>query len=78
MRKRLRIDTDMAYDKTIKYVLRSGSFYVGNIDPKTLENQLVTDRAQAMVLDWRDNEQAKAKFFSATMGAPFVAEKLTQ
>jgi hypothetical protein len=59
-----------------KYVLRSGSFFVGNLDAKTMQNPLVQDRKNAMVLDWRDNETAKAAFFSALLGAPFTPEKL--
>lgn len=60
------------------YVLRSGSFYVGNLDPVTMENPLVTDKALAMRLDWRDNEEAKARFFSVLHDCPFVAEEIKE
>jgi hypothetical protein len=66
----------LKYDPSQKFVLRSGSFYVGRIDAQTLDNPLVTDRAQAMVMDSRDNEQAKASFFSALHQAPFIPEKV--
>lgn len=64
------------YNKTLRYVLRSGSFYVAPVDPTTLQNPLVLDRSQAMVLDWRDNEALKARFFSALLSVPFTAEKV--
>ena len=63
------------YDRSIRYTLRSVSFFVGNIDDATMENPLVQDRSQAMVLDWRDNETIKAAFFSALFRVPFFAEK---
>lgn len=64
------------YDKSKRFVLRSGSFYIGNLDAATMENPLVTDRAQALVCDWRDNEVAKARFFSVLFNAPFAAEPI--
>lgn len=63
------------YDKTLRYVLKCGPLYVANINPATMSNPLTADRNQAMLLDWRDNEQAKAQFFSAIIGAPVTAEK---
>lgn len=65
-----------AYDRTRRFVLRSGSFFVGNLDAATMQDPLVQDRSAAMVLDWRDNETLKARFFSALHGVPFVAEPL--
>lgn len=58
------------------HVLRVGNSYVGPIDPQTLENPLVPSPAQAMKLDWRDNEQLKAAFFSRVLGCPVVAEEV--
>lgn len=64
------------YDRSKRFVLRSGSMYVAPLDAATMENALVIDRSAAMVLDWRDNEDAKARFFSVLFSAPFVAEQL--
>lgn len=66
----------MNYDKSIKYVLKAGSFFVGNLDAKTIENHLVLDQSKAMVLDYRDNEQMKAKFFSLLFGSTVTPVKL--
>ena len=76
MPKRLSTVDGMKPANSTKYVLRSGWFFVGNLDVATMSNPLVTDRAKAMVLDSRDNEEAKARFFSVLFKAPFFAEKL--
>lgn len=62
--------------KAVRWVLRSGSMYVGPCDPKTLETPLVQDRTAALVFDGRDNEVMRAAFFSHTFGAPFTPELL--
>ena len=60
----------------MKHVLKSGSSYVGNLNPATMQNDLTQDIALAMVCDERDNEWAKAKFFSVLFGAPFKPVRL--
>lgn len=62
----------------LRFRLRSGSFYVTEINPETLNNELTTDPAKALILDHRDNEQAKAKFFSVLFGVPFKAEVVVE
>lgn len=62
--------------KAVRWVLRSGSMYVGPCDPKTLETPLVTDKAAALVFDGRDNEAMRAAFFSRQFSAPFTPELL--
>lgn len=58
----------------VRWVLRSGSFFVGPIDAKTMDCPLVTDRSQAQVYTGCDNHEMKARFFSAIFGAPFTTE----
>lgn len=58
----------------VRWVLRSGSFYVGPIDPVTLDNPLVSERGAALVFDGRDNQETRAAFFSASFGSTFVPE----
>lgn len=60
--------------KGVRWVLRSGSMFIGPCDPKTLETPLVVDRAAALVFDGRDNEVTRAVFFSRLFDAPFTAE----
>jgi hypothetical protein len=62
--------------KSVRWVLRSGSMYVGPIEPATLESTLVDSIEDALVFDGRDNEQTKAAFFSRLFEAPFTAELL--
>jgi hypothetical protein len=62
--------------KGVRWVLRSGSMFVGPCDPKTLETPLVTDRAAALVFDGRDNEVMRAAFFTRLFSAPFTPELL--
>lgn len=62
--------------KAVRWVLRSGSMFIGPCDPKTLETPLVTNRAEALVFDGRDNEVMRAAFFSHTFSAPFTPELL--
>lgn len=66
----------MNYDKSIRYVLKAGQFFIGNLDSKTLSNPLTSDQSKAMVLDYRDNEALKARFFSALLGVDVAAVKL--
>ena len=66
----------MSYNKSKRFVLKSANLYVGNLNPKTMTNDLVPTVEKAMVLDWQDNEQMKAKFFSAIYGVEFHAEEL--
>jgi hypothetical protein len=62
--------------KGVRWVLRSGSMFIGPCDPKTLETPLVQDRAAALVFDGRDNEVTRAAFFSRLFSAPFTPELL--
>jgi hypothetical protein len=62
--------------KAVRWVLRSGSMFIGPCDPKTMETPLVTDRAAALVFDGRDNEVTRAAFFSRLFDAPFTPELL--
>lgn len=62
--------------KSVKWVLRSGSMWVGPVDPSTLDSTLVDSEKDALVFDGRDNEQTKAAFFSRHFSAPFTPELL--
>lgn len=62
--------------KAVRWVMRSGSLYVGPVDPATLESPLVSDVSEALVFDGRDNELAKSAFFASLFGAPFTPELL--
>lgn len=59
--------------KAVRWVLRSGSMFVGPVNAD-LESTLVDNRKDALVFDGRDNEQMRAKFFSAYFSAPFTPE----
>lgn len=61
--------------KGVKWVLRSGSFFVGPMDAE-LNSTLVQSRDEALVFDGRDNEEMKAGFFSALFGSDFTPELL--
>ncbi len=62
--------------KAVRWTLRSGSLYVGPVNPATLETPLVADRSQALVFDGRDNHETRALFFGRLFSAPFTAELL--
>lgn len=62
--------------KSVKWVLRSGSMWVGPVDPVTLDSTLVDSVKDALVFDGRDNEQTRAAFFSRHFEAPFTSELL--
>ncbi len=62
--------------KAVRWVLRSGSMFVGPVDPTTLNSTLVPDKADALRFDGRDNEVTRAAFFTALFSAPFTAELL--
>lgn len=58
------------------FVLRCGNLYVGNVPRGQIVNALVDDKAKAMRLDARDNENLKADFFTALIGAEVKPEAL--
>lgn len=62
--------------KAVKWVLRSGSFFVGPINPATLQATLVAGRKNALVFDGRDNETLKQSYFASLFSVPFTAELL--
>lgn len=61
--------------KAIRWVLRSGSMYVGPVKPNGTV-PLVESRDEAQVYDGRDNEEMKRAFFGVHFGAPFYTELL--
>lgn len=62
--------------RAVRWTLRSGSAYIGPVNPVTLESPLVSDVSEALVFDGRDNELAKSAFFASLFGAPFTPELL--
>jgi hypothetical protein len=63
------------YDKSRRFVLSMGNgVYVGNLG--SLDMNPLVSRDDAMVMDWRDNEQLKANYFAAVFGLPVTPEEI--